>query len=34
MADASLQFVANGIDPKVWSALGSRNGGELVAWPW
>ena len=25
MADASLQFVANGIDPKVWSALGSRT---------
>jgi hypothetical protein len=33
-ADGSTQFVSSDVDPKVWSALGSRNGGELVAWPW
>jgi hypothetical protein len=34
MVDASLQFVSNGVDPAVWSALGSRAGAELVSWPW
>jgi prepilin-type N-terminal cleavage/methylation domain-containing protein len=34
MADSSLQFISNDVDPLVWSALGSRNGGEIVTWPW
>ena len=34
LADASLQFVSSSVAPTVWSALGSRNGGEFVAWPW
>jgi len=30
MGDGSVRFVAETIDQKVWRALGSRNGGELV----
>ena len=30
MADGSVQYVADSVDPVVFSALGSRNGGELV----
>jgi hypothetical protein len=33
MADASLQFVSNDVDLTIWSALGSRAGAEIVAWP-
>jgi prepilin-type N-terminal cleavage/methylation domain-containing protein/prepilin-type processing-associated H-X9-DG protein len=28
--DGHVQFIANGIDPVAWHALGSRNGGEVV----
>ena len=28
MADGSLRFVANSVNPITWAALGSRNGGE------
>jgi prepilin-type N-terminal cleavage/methylation domain-containing protein/prepilin-type processing-associated H-X9-DG protein len=34
LADGSLQFVGDDVALAVWSALGSRNGGEIVAWPW
>ncbi len=34
LADASAQFISSNVDPTVWSALGSRNGGEVVTWPW
>ena len=30
MADGSVRFVPDGIELRVWRALGSRNGGELV----
>ena len=30
MADGSVRFFGNGIDPAVWHALGSRNGGDVV----
>jgi prepilin-type N-terminal cleavage/methylation domain-containing protein/prepilin-type processing-associated H-X9-DG protein len=28
LADGSVRFVSNGVDPQTWRALGSRNGGE------
>jgi hypothetical protein len=28
--DGSTHFVADSIDPAVWSALGSRNGAESI----
>ena len=31
MADGSVRFFGNGIDPAVWHALGSRSGGESAA---
>ena len=31
MADGSVRFASNSIDIAVWRALGSRNGGEVVA---
>jgi prepilin-type N-terminal cleavage/methylation domain-containing protein/prepilin-type processing-associated H-X9-DG protein len=34
MADASVHFVSNDIDISVWQAIGSRNGGETVAFDW
>jgi prepilin-type N-terminal cleavage/methylation domain-containing protein/prepilin-type processing-associated H-X9-DG protein len=30
LADGSVHFVANGVNPVIWQALGSRNGGEVV----
>jgi len=33
-ADAAVHFVSNTIDIKVWQALGSRDGGELVSLDW
>jgi prepilin-type N-terminal cleavage/methylation domain-containing protein len=30
MADGSARFFSNGIDLRLWRALGTRNGGELV----
>jgi len=33
MADGSVHFVAFGIDPTVWAAVGSRSGGENVQLP-
>jgi hypothetical protein len=30
LADGSVRFVPNTIDPRVWLALGSRNGNEVV----
>ena len=33
MADGSTHFVADGVDPLVWNALGSRDGGEIVGVP-
>ena len=34
LVDASAQFISNDVAPAVWSALGSRDGGEVVTWPW
>ena len=34
LGDGSTQFISSAVDPTVWSALGSRNGGEVVTWPW
>ncbi len=33
MADASTHFVADAIDPLVWSAMGSRDGDETLPLP-
>jgi prepilin-type N-terminal cleavage/methylation domain-containing protein/prepilin-type processing-associated H-X9-DG protein len=30
LADGSVRFVSNGVDPVTWTALGSRNGGEVL----
>ncbi len=30
MADASIHFASNGVDPQVWRAIGSRNDGSYV----
>jgi type II secretory pathway pseudopilin PulG len=29
LADGAIRFVSNGVDPAVWQAAGSRNGGEV-----
>lgn len=29
-ADGHVKFLTDGIDPRVWGALGTRNGGEIV----
>lgn len=34
MCDGSAHFVSDGIDSGVWSATGTRNGGESQALPW
>jgi hypothetical protein len=34
LADASTHFINSDVDAAVWSALGSRNGGEVVTGPW
>jgi prepilin-type N-terminal cleavage/methylation domain-containing protein len=31
LADASVRFFGNGIDPAVWKALGTKSGGEAIA---
>jgi prepilin-type processing-associated H-X9-DG protein len=33
LADGSVQFLREGIDPTSFAALGSRNGGEVVTLP-
>ncbi|HEY1190839.1 MAG TPA: DUF1559 domain-containing protein [Gemmata sp.] len=33
MADGSVQFIRDSIDPNTFTGLGSRNGGEVVALP-
>ena len=33
MADGSVRFVHDGIDPDTWTAAGSRNGGETLTLP-
>jgi prepilin-type processing-associated H-X9-DG protein len=33
MVDGSTHFVADSVDPFVWSALGSRDGDETVGTP-
>jgi prepilin-type N-terminal cleavage/methylation domain-containing protein/prepilin-type processing-associated H-X9-DG protein len=33
LCDGSVRFVADGIDPAVWTASGSRNGGEPLQLP-
>jgi hypothetical protein len=30
MADGSVRFVAENVDPDIWTATGSRAGGEVV----
>ena len=30
MADGSVRFVKDSVGRKVWRALGTRNGGEIV----
>ena len=33
LADGSVRFVTNSIDPNAWLRLGTRNGGEVVTLP-
>jgi prepilin-type processing-associated H-X9-DG protein len=30
LGDGSVHFITNGIDPATWSALSTRNGGEVL----
>jgi hypothetical protein len=30
MCDGSTQYVSDGVSPQVWSAIGTRGGGEVV----
>jgi hypothetical protein len=30
LADGSVRFVSNGVNPATWQAVGSRAGGEVV----
>lgn len=32
MVDGAVRFVSDGIDHKVWTALGTRNGNETIDW--
>jgi hypothetical protein len=31
MCDASVRFVSDGVDLKIWRGLGTKSGGEIVS---
>lgn len=34
LADGSVRFVSNNVDPTVWQSVGSRAGGEMISTDW